>query len=296
MMNVAPPYRLVQSRHGWILANLNDIYMGVAIATYGECNELELAILLALARYPGLVVEVGANMGIHTVPLAQVLQEEGRQLVAFEPQPIVFQQLCANVALSGLINVTAWPFACGEVQGVVTFPRPNYLKPGNFGGIPMSIFAPNGTDPNVQAPCIKLDDMLQYERVGLLKIDVEGFELHVLKGGGALIKRSRPLLYLENDPGGGSQELIEWLWAAGYNLWWHTPPLFNPHNFFGVAHNLYGGISSSNMLGVPREVSLEVPAQLMKVEDSSYHPLRPWPPNSSAPTGKTLDPTNPAVE
>jgi FkbM family methyltransferase len=281
-LNLAPPYCLVQSRHGWMLANLNDIYMGAAMATYGEASELELAFLVALAHHPGLVVEVGANMGIFTVPLAQALREQGRQLVAFEPQPVIFQQLCANLALNGLMNVTAWPFACGEEQGVVTFPRVDYLKAGNFGGISMSSSAPAAGNACVQAPCVRLDDMLPRERVGLLKIDVEGFELRVLKGSRALVQRSRPLLYVENDRVDNSHELIEWLWAASYNLWWHTPPLFNPHNFFGVARNLYGRIASFNMLGVPREVNLAVPAQLAKVEDSSYHPLRPQSPAASA--------------
>ena len=277
-LNVAPPYCLVQSRHGWILANLNDIYMGVAMATYGEANELELAFLVALAQNPGIVVEVGANMGIHTVPLARALREQGRQLVAFEPQPVIFQQLCANLALNGLMNVTAWPFACGEEQGVVTFPRPDYLKTGNFGDISMSSSAPVAGSACVQAPCVRLDDMLQSERVGLLKIDVEGFELRVLKGGRGLVQRCRPLLYVENDRVANSQELIGWLWAAGYNLWWHTPPLFNPNNFFGVTRNLYGRTVSFNMLGVPRELNLAIPPQLVRVEDSSYHPLRPPPP------------------
>jgi FkbM family methyltransferase len=290
-LNMAPPYCLVQCRHGWMLANLNDVYMGAAMATYGECCEMELAVLLALVQNPGLVVEVGANMGIHTVPLARALREKGRQLVAFEPQPIVFQQLCANLALNGLMNVTAWPFACGEKHGVVTFPRPDYLKTGNFGGISMTTSAPDAGNGCVQVPCVRLDDMLQYEHVGLLKIDVEGFEVRVLKGSRALIQRSRPLLYVENDRVENSQELIEWLWAAGYNLWWHTPPLFNPQNFFGVARNLYGRIASFNMLGVPREANLAVPAQFLRVEDSSYHPLRPLRPAASAAAGKTLDPT-----
>jgi len=287
LMNVAPPYCLVQSRHGWMLANLNDVYMGVAMATYGECNELELAMLLALARHPGTVVEVGANMGIHTVPLARALREEGRELIAFEPQPVVFQQLCANLALNGLMNVTAWPFACGDQPGVVSFPRPDYLKAGNFGGIAMSDSAPASGNVGVQAPCIRLDDMLQKERIGLLKVDVEGFELRVLKGSRIILEHFRPLLYVENDRAESSQELIEWLWAAGYQLWWHTPPLFNPHNFFSAARNLYGGIASFNMLGVPQGVNLAVPAQLTKVENSSYHPLRP-PPAASAAAGKTL--------
>jgi FkbM family methyltransferase len=282
-LNLTPPYCLVQSRHGLMLANVNDIYMGAAIATYGECNELELAILVALAQYNGLVVEVGANMGIHTVPLAQTLRQQGRQLVAFEPQPVVFQQLCANLALNGLMNVTAWPFACGEKPGTVTFPRPDYLKAGNFGGVSMSSSAHVAGEGCLQAPCVRLDDMLEHEHVGLLKIDVEGFELRVLKGSRALIRRSRPLLYVENDRVENSQELIEWLWGAGYNLWWHTPPLFNPQNFFGVTRDLYGNIASFNMLGVPREVKLAVPGPLVRVEDSSYHPLRPLPPAASTP-------------
>jgi FkbM family methyltransferase len=288
-LNVAPPYCLVQSRHGWILANLNDTYMGAAITTYGECNEMELAVILALTLHPGLVVEVGANMGIHTVPLARTLQWRGRRLVAFEPQPIVFQQLCANLALNGLMNVTAWPYACGEEQGVVTFPRPNYRKTGDFGGVSMSNSIPVAGDACVQAPCVRLDDMLQDEPVGLLKIDVEGFELRVLKGSCALIKRSRPLLYVENDRVERSEELIEWLWGMGYNLWWHTPLLFNSHNFFQVVHNFYGATASFNMLGVPREVSLEVPDGLMRIEDSSHHPLRLPPPAASYGTDQAFE-------
>jgi FkbM family methyltransferase len=264
--------------------------MGAAMATYGECNELELQILLALAQYPGLVVEVGANMGIHTVPLARALQEKGRKLVAFEPQPVVFQQLCANLALNGLMNVTAWPFACGDVSGVVNFPRPDYRKRGNFGGVSISSSSPAACDACVHVPCIRLDDMLRNERVGLLKIDVEGYELRVLKGSCALIQQSRPLLYLENDRMDRSQELIEWLWGAGYNLWWHTPPIFNPHNFFGIAQNIYGRIASFNMLGVPRETELDVPAQFARVDDSSYHPLRALRATPRASTDKALDP------
>jgi len=288
-LNVAPPYCLVQARRGWMLANLNDFYMGAAIATYGECNEAELAVLLALAQIPGLVVEVGANMGIHTVPLGLELQKQGRQIVAFEPQPVIFQQLCANLALNGLMNVTTWPFACGEAQGVVNFPRQDYQNTGNFGGVAMTSSTAVANEACVQVPCIRLDDMLQFERVGLLKIDVEGFELRVLKGGSALLQRSRPLLYLENDRVDNSQELIEWIWGMGYNLWWHTPQVFNPQNFFGVEKNLYGRVASFNMLGVPREVNLGVPPQLIKIEDSSYHPLRPMAPVAGAAGAQTVD-------
>ena len=90
-------------------------------------------------------------------------------------------------------------------------------------------------------PCFRLDDLLRSEHIGLMKIDVEGFELRVLMGSGALVERSRPLIYVENDRAEQSRELIEWLWGIGYNLWWHLPPLFNPENFCGVTENIYGG-------------------------------------------------------
>lgn len=294
-INVAPPYCLVEARRGWMLANVNDVYMGASIMTYGECNELELAVLMALVQYPGLVVEVGANMGIHTIPMARALQEKGRKLLAFEPQPVVFQQLCANLALNGLMNVTALPFACGEAPGVVAFPRPDYTKRGNFGGISMTGSSSSAPELNVQVPCLKLDDLLQNERVGLLKIDVEGFEVRVLKGCAQVIQRSRPLLYVENDRVEHSQELIDWLWTAGYDLWWHTPPIFNPHNFLGVAQNIYGKVASFNMLGVPKEVELKIPAQFAKVRESSFHPLKALakPPKVASPA---LQPGTPATK
>jgi len=282
-LDLVPPYCLIQSRHGWILANVNDVYMGRSFVTYGECNEMELQFLLGLTQYPGLIVEVGANMGIHTVPLARALQSQGRRLVAFEPQPVVFQQLCTNLALNGLMNVSAWPLACGEEPGVVTFAQPNYMQTGNFGGVSMSRSTPGAGGASVHVPCVRLDDMLQHVGVGLLKIDVEGFELKVLKGSKTILQKSRPLLYVENDRVDQSQELIAWLWKAQYNLWWHTPFLFNPQNFFGVTRNLYGVIRSFNMLAVPREVNLGIPPQLAKVEDDAFHPLRALAPRLGAP-------------
>ena len=73
-----------------MLCNLNDYYMGKAIATYGECCELESQFLLNIADRGEMVVEVGANMGIHTVPVARSLAAQGRKLLAFEPQRVIF--------------------------------------------------------------------------------------------------------------------------------------------------------------------------------------------------------------
>src|SRR5581483_8350098 len=158
-MPVAAPYELTETRHGTMLVNRNDYYMGQSLLIYGECSELELAFLLTLAKQPGLVVEVGANMGIHTVPLAAALAKENRPLYAFEPQPVIFQQLCANLALNGLTNVRAFPYACGRQNGALMFEVPDYTKPGNFGATRLtSVEATPSRREIVQ--CVRLDDLL----------------------------------------------------------------------------------------------------------------------------------------
>ncbi|MFL9914336.1 FkbM family methyltransferase [Paraburkholderia fungorum] len=263
--------QLVQTRHGWMLANPNDFYLGRALIEYGECSELESAVLRQLLVRPGIVVEVGANIGVHTVPLAREAQARRQVLVAFEPQPVIFQNLCANLAANELRNVLAWPYACGAGAGTLHFARPDYDAPGNFGGVSMQTEAGANT---IAVPCVRLDDVLRSHTVGLLKIDVEGFELSALQGAEETIARSRPVIYVENDRLDRSQALIEWLWSKEYRMWWHLPPLFNPGNFFGRAENIYGRLLSCNMLALPRELEMEIEGFVEVTEaDSATHAL-----------------------
>jgi FkbM family methyltransferase len=261
--------QLVQTRHGWMLANPNDFYLGRALIEYGECSELESAVLRQLLLQPGIVVEVGANIGVHTIMLAREAQARHQVLVAFEPQPLIFQNLCANLAANSMRNVLAWPYACGATAGTLYFAQPDYDALGNFGGVSMQTEAAANTLP---VPCVRLDDALRSHTVGLLKLDVEGFELNALLGAEETIARSRPAIYVENDRLDRSQALIEWLWSKEYRLWWHLPLLFNPGNFFGRSENIYGRVVSCNMLALPRELEMEIDG-FVEVTDSATHAL-----------------------
>jgi FkbM family methyltransferase len=270
---IAAPYRLSSTRHGTMLANANDVYMGQALLQYGECCELEIRLLLSLLKLPGMVIEVGANMGVHTVPMATELARQGRSMLALEPQPIIFQQLCANLALNGLMNVTALSYACGKQQGVVSFEVPNYRSLGNFGSTSMCAGSETPSR-HATVPCIRLDDLVPDASVGLIKIDVEGYELQVLEGASEILARSHPVLYVENDRVDQSPRLIRWLWDRGYQLWWHITPLFNPDNFFGVKENIYSNVSSFNMLCLPAFKNATITG-MMRVIDPFSHPLAP---------------------
>ena len=266
------PFHLVQARHGWMLANKNDFYLGGALLKYGEYAEQEFALLAQIMFRPGCVLEVGANMGTHTISLAKLLAGNNRRLIAFEPQPFVFHNLCGNLALNGLSNVRAWPYACSDETTTLYFDVPDYGSTVNTGGIAMRR---EGEEGRLAVPCVRLDDMEGTETVSLIKIDAEGFELNVLRGAEHILAQSRPVLYMENSDVEKSSELIEWIWSKGYSLWWHTPSLFNPDNYFGVSENLYPDLVSCNMLAIPAELSHPV-SGLDAITDSHAHPFSFW--------------------
>ena len=263
---------LVRGRHGLFLANENDIYVGRALIDYGEYSELEWRFLERYCAPGNVVVEIGANVGSHTVGMAKSVGAGGR-LVAIEPQPFVFQTLCANLALNCLLNVDVFNCACGADEGTLAFKVVDYSSPGNFGGVELR--SPDTRPAGIEVPVRRLDSLLRpYTRVDLLKIDVEGMEDAVLEGARETIARFRPVLYLENDRIEKSQALIELVRALGYRAWWHTPLLFNPANFFGNADDRYPGIASFNMVCLYGNAEPSDGRELSLVEDSAFHPLK----------------------
>lgn len=245
------PYRLKRCRRGAMLYNRNDRFVGEALERYGEFSELELELLLQLVRPGDTLVEAGANIGCHTVPLAHALMPNGA-LVAFEPQRLTFQILCANLALNGLWNVYARQAAVGRAPGQIAVPVLDPTKFQNFGGLSLI-----GNESGEAVP-VETIDGLGLESCRLIKADVQGMEADVLAGAEATIRRCRPSLYIENDQPERSAALIRQMQGYGYKLWWHLPPLFNPDNHEGVAENVYPGVVSLNMLGLPEEMSAKV--------------------------------------
>src|ERR1700722_8284406 len=94
-----PPVRLKCCRHGPFMYNINDEYIGRALDIYGEFSELENTLFQSLIK-PGMtVLDIGANIGVHTVNFAKAATPLGK-VIAFEPQRIIYQMLCGNVALN----------------------------------------------------------------------------------------------------------------------------------------------------------------------------------------------------
>jgi FkbM family methyltransferase len=261
--------RLKRCRDGALIYNINDRYIGHALDKYGEISRGEVMFLRQLIQAGMIVVEVGANIGHLTVPFAR-LAAPGGTVIAFEPQRIVYQMLCGNVALNALDNVLVYNYAVGRAPGAITVPPVDYRLPGNFGGVSVGAFASGET---VQLVTI---DSLALHRCDFMKIDVEGMELEVLEGARATVERCRPRLYVENDRIEKSPALIEHLLELDYQLYWHTPFLYSSNNFFGDQEDIFPGIVSDNMLGVPRTGprSMAVPGLIEITSKDSLPPRR----------------------
>src|SRR5262245_2266954 len=91
--------RLKNCRHGRMLYNINDRFIGASLHAYGEYSEEEIDLFKQIVRAGDIVIEVGANIGAHTVWFSKETAQGGGRVVAFEPQRLVFQTLCANLAL-----------------------------------------------------------------------------------------------------------------------------------------------------------------------------------------------------
>jgi FkbM family methyltransferase len=237
---------LVTCRYGRMLVNRNDVYIGRSLFLYGEFSEWEAVAFREILRPGDYVVEVGANVGALTVPIAQHIGTEG-YLLAIEPQRLNFQCLCGNVALASLANVQCMEVAVGAEEGRIGLPDWDASQPCNAGGMSL------GQGPcSKEVPVITID-ALNLPRLDFLKADVEGMETEVLCGALRTIQRLRPLMWLEYDREDRKEELRYTLRRLDYKAVLHVAPLYNPANWRSEATNVFPGIASFNLFCVPGE-------------------------------------------
>jgi FkbM family methyltransferase len=148
---------------------------------------------------PGHVfVDIGAHAGYFTLLAARRVGPEGRVL-AFEPNPQLAAQARRNVERSKLTNVVLEEGACSDTTETATL----YLFDVSNSGRGSLSGANAGAGGAVQVPCTPLDLVVERRhltQVNLIKIDVEGAELKVLRGMTETIRRTRPIILIELEP------------------------------------------------------------------------------------------------
>jgi FkbM family methyltransferase len=247
-------------RHGTMMYNVNDAFIGRSLDLYGEWCDDEVFLLDQMLRPGDTVVDVGANIGTHTVFFAGKVTSQGL-VIAFEPQRLVYQTLCGNVALNGLTNVMCMMAAVGEAHGQLTFPTLDPRVTLNFG----AVRAVDGPGELVDVVAI---DELGLQSCALIKIDVEGMETKVIAGARETIARCRPVLFLENDTVERSRELLESVFALDYKAYWQIASFYNRANFFANPENVFARFQpEANLVCVPTECGFDGLTPVIGVDD-----------------------------
>jgi FkbM family methyltransferase len=215
-------------------------YIGRCLDLYGEYSESEVDVFRAFVGPGRYAVDVGANIGDLTLPLAHLVGATGR-VFAFESHPDNFNVLCANLALNGLRNVKPLN------QFVADRPDASTASEG---------WGRHAYIGDVWDPCIAPLDALALERCDFIKVDVDGKELEVLRSGERTIRAHRPVLYFENDVPARSQELLGYvLETLEYRVFAHAAPIFRPDKFYDNPVNAWAptDIVSQMMIALPRD-------------------------------------------
>jgi FkbM family methyltransferase len=225
------------------------------IFTFGAYEADTQAIILRFLPKSGALIDVGANIGALTIPIAKA--RPLASIVCVEADPDVQQFLLENLNRNHCGHVRIVPCIAGpaEDQRVPFYPAPN----DRFG---MGSLGPQfGADP-IMLTQSSLDGLLEkwgFSEIDVIKIDVEGAELGVLRGAQRLLTSKRPPVIVfefadwaeDRIPGQRAGDSQAALFERGYRLF-----SLKPGARIGAEHFIPLRSGTSMLLGLPPHVSV----------------------------------------
>ena len=183
--------RTVRLPNGVLFRAYPDCVVSSALI-YADWPEYhELMFLRGALRSGDVIIDIGANVGHISLLLADIVGPSN--IIAFEPTPVSFQRLVGNWRLNGWATDGLFQKAIGSNAGTVFVPdvdRPVTTNKVTSAPLP---------EPFVEVPLVRLDDLShlwESRSIGLLKIDVEGYEREVFIGSRRLLEKHRPGLIM----------------------------------------------------------------------------------------------------
>jgi FkbM family methyltransferase len=198
-------------------------YMGNCIYWHRYYSKDELLVLHTILEKNMTFFDVGANNGYFTIYAAKRLPQG--KVISFEPVSPVFQNLLFNIKLNNFTNITAYNLGLsdGEKDRLEIFTSDNDLYDA------LSTFYPTGerTKKLGEIKLSALDTIaeeLSLNSIDVIKIDVEGAELEVLKGSQRVLSKFKPKILIEINEetyqaaGYTVKDLTDFLEAFGYSF------------------------------------------------------------------------------
>lgn len=191
-----------------MVLDLNDKGIHRDLYLHGIREPQATRYLQSILRPDWVVVDIGANIGYYALQEARVV----KSVIAMEPTPASYDTLLHNARLNDYKNIMAYRLAIGDHDGEIGFALSHAC---NWNSI-----AEGGGD--ITVVMMTLDSFLRGIKVDFIRMDVEGYELNVLKGMAGILQEQKPRMFLEvhrdklKDYGSSQRELMEYLASFGY--------------------------------------------------------------------------------
>ncbi len=195
-------------------------YIGMYLH-YGRLFEGQILRSIEAHLHPGgTFVDIGANIGQHTLVAATLVGAHGR-VISFEPGAKQRARLMRNIEINGLKNVDVRPYGLSRQAGLHELFNINSLNDGQ------STLAKPDKDKDYPSEIVQLrtlDEQAADVSSCVVKIDVEGAEMEVLQGAEGFIARTRPVMFIEcideylRRFGSSSAALFDFLHDRRYQL------------------------------------------------------------------------------
>ena len=200
-----------------VVSRLFFIARALGIGRRGRALEYNYH-LPQLLRKGDIAIDIGANLGYYTRPMADIVGVEGR-VYAVEPVPVIFSVLERNVRGRG--NVSLMNYALGEENTTIEMANDSVAEAGYFGTGRNFV-----SEGKLSMQAIRFSAQMRrgselfgaLERVDFIKCDIEGYERVVIPELRPIIERHHPTVLIETD-GQTREQIIEIFSAMGYKAY-----------------------------------------------------------------------------
>lgn len=234
-------------RYGDMLAFTADDVITRSLHLYGEWAEHELQCLRPYVIPGTTVIDVGANIGTHTLAFSHWVGSGS--VLAIEAQPVVSSVLTVNCLLNRRSNIEVVTAVCGGSAGWADIPF-DYRSSGNFGAASFGDVTAAGRFQQWRwrrrlqrkrnlVRVAALDELTTGLAVSLVKMDIEGMEYAALCGAQGLLRRQRPVLYLEQLNTTNLKKICDVLGRLDYRLYWLETHPYNQNNYRKTVENIW---------------------------------------------------------
>jgi len=153
------------------------------------------------------VIDIGAHVGFFTVLLSRLVGEKG-SVIAVEPLPINLDFINRHIHLNQIENITVLQVALSDKKGVMKFASTGHSSSAHL-----------AEDGDLEVSVVTLDSLNNFTTpVSLVKIDVEGAEADLLRGGEAFFKSNRPIILLATHSEAQIEACRSILTRYGYSM------------------------------------------------------------------------------